>query len=471
MFSAITVFAQEKIELKKADKLTGKTENNETIREASGNVNFVQGNIIVYCNSAIQYVEANRVELRGNVRIYQDTVSLFTEKATYFGNDQKAICENGVTLKDPNATLRADYGIYTFSDYQAHFKGNVIIVNPQYRITSKELVYYRNTENSFCNGNVVVVTDSMVIKSEFLDYYKREGRTFARQTVSIERDSGVIYSDTLTNFALERKSIANGNVKLQSYKDNMIASGDYLENYQNILYSFIRGNAQLIKPEKNSDTLFIFSNVLESYRDTPQHYIAIDSVNILKGTFLAKSGKATFYVNQSDTLKDVVVLITNPIVWQDNMQMTADSIYAELKNKKIDKVFARKLNALPNTIFSFLLVQNGDTSFFKDRFDQIKGNHITILFNENKIEKVLVDSNSNGIYYAWDENKANGINIMQGQNMVINFDTAQKVAKVRIDIDPVGEYIPENLMSTVERFLPGFIVRRDKPDKEKLRKK
>ena len=60
---------------------------------------------------------------------------------------------------------------------------------------------------------------------------------------------------------------------------------------------------------------------------------------------------------------------------------------------------------------------------------------------------------------------------MQGQNMVINFDTAQKVAKVRIDIDPVGEYIPENLMSTVERFLPGFIVRRDKPDKEKLRKK
>ena len=114
LLASIAAYSQEKVELKKADKLTGKTENGETIREVTGNVHFVQGNINVYCNTAIQYVEANRVELIGNVRIFQDTLSLFTDKGVYFGNDQKAVCNSGITLKDPNATLRANKGIYTF---------------------------------------------------------------------------------------------------------------------------------------------------------------------------------------------------------------------------------------------------------------------------------------------------------------------------------------------------------------------
>lgn len=462
-------YSQEKIELKKADKLTGKTEGTETIREVSGNVNFIQGNIIVYCNTATQFVEANRVELRGNVRIYQDAVSLFTEKATYFGNDQKAICENGVTLKDPNATLRADYGVYTFSDYKAHFKGDVIIVNPTYKITSKELIYYRNTEDSYCSGNVKVVTDSMVIKSEYLNFYRRQGKTFAWENVSIEKDSGIIYSDTLTNYSFEKKSIASGNVRLYSYKDNMAVAGDYLENYDLTYYTLISGNAELIRPDNNSDTLFIFSNTIESYRSPPQHYIAKDSVNILKGQFLSKCGKAIFYV-KTDSTKDDVILENNPVVWQDNMQLTADSIHAEIRNKKIENLFARKLSVLPKTKFSFLIVENFSIDF-RDRYDQIKGNHITILFSNNKIERVLVDTNSNGIYYSWEDKKANGINIIQGQNMVIYFDTAQKVIKLRVDKDPVGEYVPENLINSVERFLPDFIVRTDKPEKEKLRRR
>lgn len=88
-----TVIAQEKIELKSADQLSGKVIDGQNVREATGNVEFTQGNIKVYCNSAIQYPEANRVELNGNVRIYQDTLSLMTSKATYFGDERKAICE------------------------------------------------------------------------------------------------------------------------------------------------------------------------------------------------------------------------------------------------------------------------------------------------------------------------------------------------------------------------------------------
>ena len=138
LFSCGILFSQDKIELKKSDKLTGKTVDGKTVREAIGNVHFVQGNVNVFCNEAIQYIDDNKIELKGNVKIYQDTLSLFTSKATYYGTDKHAVCEGGVTLKDPNATLRADDGVYYFNDAKAIFKGDVIIINPAYRITSKE---------------------------------------------------------------------------------------------------------------------------------------------------------------------------------------------------------------------------------------------------------------------------------------------------------------------------------------------
>ncbi|MBN1633615.1 MAG: hypothetical protein JW917_05575 [Ignavibacteria bacterium] len=456
------LYGQEKIELKNADQLTGKTEGEENIREATGNVHFVHGRVTVYCNSATQYIDQNRVVLRGNVRIYQDTISLFTDRATYFGNDSKAICQGGVTLKDPNATLRADDGIYMFNEAKAVFTGDVIIINPEYRITAKELTYFRNTEDSFCKGNVVVKTDSSVIKAEYLDYYRKQGKSYAREKVSIEKDSSVIVSDTLTDYANEKKSIASGNVLIKDYKSDLTAAGDYLENYEDKLFTLIKGNARLIQVDEDNDTLFIYSNILEAYREKPEYYIAKDSVNIIRGDFLSKCGIAYYYTGREEE-KDVVTLNIEPVVWQKDMQMTADSIYAEILENKINKVYARKLSYIPNSQYSFLISKSD--SLFEDRFDQIKGYNITMNFADDKLSIVEVDTNSNGIYYAYDNNKANGMNIISGDFMTIYFDEDQKVYRVKVTGAAKGEYAPEEKLNVVERKLPGFLLREDKPER------
>lgn len=461
LFSASAIYSQEKVVLKKADKLTGKTENGETIREVTGNVHFIQGNINVYCNSAIQYVEANRVELTGNVRIFQDTLSLFTERGVYFGNEQKAVCNSGITLKDPNASLRADRGIYTFNDTKAFFTGNVIIVNPTYKITSDELTYYRNTEDSYCKGNVVITTDSMIIKAGVLNYLRRQGITNAYDNASVIKDSVFISADTLKDFEFEKKSIATGTVMLKDLRNNGVVKGDYLENYSEKKYTIIKGNSQLIKPEENStDTLFIYSEILESFMEVPEYYIANDSVKIIKGEFLSKSGLAKYTKGIKDST-DSFALSKKPVVWQGNMQMTSDSIYGIIKNNKIQTVYAIKIWGLQKSEFSFLITQSD--SIFNNRYDQISGKKITIFFEDGKINFVKVDSTSNGIYFAYEDKKANGVNIIEGENMVIYFDTAQKVAKVKIEKNPVGKYVPENLINTINTTLPGFYIRRDKP--------
>lgn len=460
------LLSQDKIELKYSDKLTGKTENGQTVREASGNVHFVQGNVDVYCNTAYQYLEDNKVILIGNVRIFQDTLSLFTPKATYYGNEKRANCEGGVTLKDPNATLRATRGVYYFNEAKAIFDNDVTIVNPTYKISSDHLTYMRNTEDSFAKGNVIVVKDSTIIRAENIDFYKRQGKTYATEKVNIEQDSSIIYCDTLTDFSNEKKSVASGNVRLNNMKNNANVYGNYLENYENTKYTIIKGNAKLVQIEKEKekdiyDTLFIYSNIMESYRMLPEHYIATDSVNVIRDKFYSKSGYAV-YSKTFDKDVDKMSFYINPIVWNDNVQMTGDTIFADLKEKKLQTIYAKKIEGLKGSEFSFMLVENKDT-VFADRFDQMTGNDIIIHFLNDKINYIEVIRNANSLYFMYDNNKANGVNISEGTNIIITFDNEQKVDKVRIDKKPKGQYVPEVKISTVSLQLPGFNVRKDKP--------
>ncbi len=458
LFVSANVFGQEKIELKNAEELSGKIIDGQNVREANGNVEFVQGNVKVYCNSATQFIEANRVELHGNVRIYQDTLTLTTSKATYFGDDKRAVCEGSVTLKDPNATIQADGGVYSFNDRKAIFRGDVIVVNPEYRIASDELTYLRDSEDSFAKGNVIVTSDSAIIKADNIDFYKRQQKSVATGNVSIESDSTIITSDTATNYSADKKSFASGNVKIVSLNNNTVVFGNNIENFEKENYTILKGNAKLIQIEENKDTLHIYSDTMESYRTKPDYYIAKSNVEIIRNDFLSRCGTGIYYKEE-----EIISLSDNPIVWQENMQMTGDSIYAELPGKKLQTIYVKKLSSDSSSV-SFVISKNKD-EFFKDRYDQISGGDITLKFIEDKIEVIEVNQNSNSIYFLYEEDKANGLNKVEGENLFIYFDEDEKVSRIKVDINPKGEYVPEQIINSTGLTLPGFNLREDKPVK------
>lgn len=463
LFSALSLsFPQEKIELRRSDKLTGKTVEGKSIRVAEGNVFIVHGNVRAYCNTATQYLDENRVELSGNVRLFQDTLSLYTSRAVYFGNDSRAICEGGVTLKDPNATIRADNCVYSFNESKAVFKGDVIIINPEYRITSDELTYMRNTEDSFARSNVVVTTDSSVIKAEYIDFFKRQGKTFARDSVSIESDSTIIYSDTLTDYSDEKKSVASGNVRIINKANNVVVTGSYGENYERTNYSFIRGSAKLVQiDEKEGDTLFIYCNMLETFRNKPEKHVAHENVEVIRGNFLAKSDTAVF-AKTTDADKEEISLFPHPVIWQDNLQLTGDSVYAVIIRKKISYVYAKKLQGFAGSVSSFMIVEGKDVPF-PDRYDQITGDDIKIEFENDTVKFVSVFRNSNSVYFLYEDKKANGVNVVEGENMLITFNDKQRVSRIRVEKSTKGQYVPEVKISAVQLQLPGFKLRADKP--------
>ncbi len=200
------------IVLKNADIFVGKNINGEDIRECTGNVHFVQGNVLVWCDRAVQHLAKNEVELIGRVRILRDTVTLTAKRGTYYGNTKKAVCEDGVRLETSHVTLLADSGTY----------------------------------------------------------FTEEKKSFFHSHVSVVDSTTTIFSDELTYLEKERESIAVHNVKVINADNNVRLFGDYLEHFDETRYTRITEQPRLMQIDTSSkgviDTLVVKSILMESVR-------------------------------------------------------------------------------------------------------------------------------------------------------------------------------------------------------------
>lgn len=448
-----TLYGQDKITINHADSLVGKTIDGEQVREAVGNVSLTHNNVNITCNRVIQYYNLNKADLYGNVKVVQDTLTILAPQGTYYGNESKVVCPAGATLMDPKTTLKANYGVYLFNQDLANFRGNVRITdNTTYTITSDELDYYRGVQKSYARGDVKVVSDSSVIYSDNLVYEKLIGVSTATGNVKIESDSTVITSRKATYFEFEKKSIAEENVKIDFLTEDAVVYGDYAENYENRNYSFVKGKAKLIQTETKegkTDTTFIYSEKMESFRNKPEHYIAKDSVKTIRNDFLSVS-QSGYYFRDISGKGGVITLARDPVVWKENLQVSGDSIYAYFKEDVDDIYIIRS---------AFALQQNEIVS---SRYDQISGIFMHIKFLDNQVNYIQVDTNAASIYFVYDTNDPNGANRSTG-DVIKLFFREKKVDKVNIFGKPKGTYFPENLVNTDELRLLGFRIRTDKP--------
>jgi len=458
LVSSRTLFAQDKIILNHADSLIGKTINGEQVREAIGNVSLTHNEVKIYCNRVLQHLDKNRAELFGNVKVLKDTMSIYAPTGIYYGDESKVICPNGATLNDTKTTLKADYGIYYFITDMASFTGNVKVFDGvSYTITSDALDYFRSVNKSYARGNVKIVTDSSTIYSDSLVYEKLIGIATANGNVKIESDSTVITSDNLVYYERERKSIADNNVKIVSLNNNAVVYGNHGENYEHKNYSFVEGDAHMVQIDEpaeaggEEDTLFIYSRKMEAFRNKPEHYIAKDSVKVIRTDFYSSSG-ITYYFKDSSGTGGVITLSVNPAAWKENMQITGDSIYAYFQ-KDINDIYVNRSS------FAVQPIEN-----YQERYDQIAGVFMHMKFKDNQLNYIRVDTNAASIYYTFEDSIPNGVNRASGEIITLYFNNKQ-VEKVKVIGKPKGTYFPENLINTSELLLTGFKLRKDKPER------
>jgi len=159
LFSIVTFSQQSEVVTVVGDSLVGKTVNGENIREVIGNVIITQGDVIINCNKAIQYLSKNEIELIGDVIATQDTLVIKSEKGYYFGDNRIAQSDTTIYLSQPGMDLKANRGKYYFNDEFAQFFGNIVLNDSSFTLTSNELYYFKKDERVNAKTNVQDITE------------------------------------------------------------------------------------------------------------------------------------------------------------------------------------------------------------------------------------------------------------------------------------------------------------------------
>ncbi len=225
---------------------------------------------------------------------------------------------------------------------------------------------------------------------------------------------------------------------MYSKKDSLTLYGDEVFYFGEEKRAEVFGNAVIVKPLENGDTLFLSADTLYAFNDSINNNRKIIAQRNVRLLTKEMAGVCDSLV--VDMVDSMIYFRYNPILWNNENQLTADTVTAKLKESSIDSLWMNK-NAF--------IVSKNDLK----KYDQISGRDMVASFKESSIQRVDVNGNGESIFYADDEGKLVGMNDVDCSNMIILFADSNKVSTIDFLTDVNAKFIPPHeLKSDDERL-------------------
>ncbi len=474
--------SQKKVKLDHADSLKGSIKDGKRFDRLIGHVVFVQNTTHIFCDSAYFFRSENRLEAFGHVHITDDSVDitslrlqydgtkkiaylrqnvifeklkiakLYTEFLDYYRMKNEARYFNGGKLVDTTNTLTSKKGYYDVRSNLASFKTNVVGVNPDYTLTSDTLQYNSKMRKVYFRDFTTVKDSDGKMAYYQNGVYDTRKKFSNLNNGEMESPSYKIKGDAYFIDDVHKLYKVKGHVAMKSKNENMIIFGDdaFYDKKKGI--SKVYGNAFAAKVGEDADTLFLSADTLvsiENVNPKKKRLLAYHTVKIYKKDMQGVADSLA-YVSSDSTL----FFYHDPILWNDENQMTADSIHMLLKNKQINRIYM--------VANSFVVSQDS-----LKNYNQIKGRRMTTYFENKKIHHVIVEGNGESIYHALEEKKLKkdsllikitilaGMNKIVCSNMRIDFK-AGKVSNINFYVKPDASFFPPHEIKENDRRLKGF---------------
>lgn len=457
------------------------------LRDNSQQVHFVHEGINMWCDKAIYYEKENFIEAFSNVRMKQgDTINMTAKYVEYSGKTQLAFASGDVVLREPQSTLTTDtlhfdrtrqqayyntggkvvkdtsgtitstIGRYYLNQNKYQFVSNVKLVNPEYVLNTNRLDFYTETGFAYLYGPSTIIGTNSEIYCErgFYDTNRDIGNF--QKNARIDYDYRTIVGDSLYFDRNRSFASATNNIKVTDTINNSVVKGHYAEVFRDKDSVFITKRALAISVQER-DSIYIHSDTLmvtgpPEKRITRGYY----NVRIYKKDLAGKADSIhvdheiglTKMINLSRfSSSDAFATARKPVLWNMGNQMTGDTIHL------ISNVVTEKLDSLK--VFNNAFLVSKDT-LSEDGYNQVKGQRLIGLFEDNELYNVDIIKNAEVIYYSRnDENELVGINkSMSGKiNLQISDNTIDEIRMIQ-QID--GELFPESEFPKNGRLLRGF---------------
>jgi lipopolysaccharide export system protein LptA len=442
-----------------------------------------------------QYLKYNGIEkkalLTTKVRLTDGKSTLTTENLTYDVNLKLGTYLNGGKVVNKKTTLTSTEGNYYGDSKDIFFYKNVLLVQPNGTIRTDSLQYNTITEvSTFISPTIIKDKKGLTIKTKegFYDIKRKIANLYKRSI--IEDSTFSITADEIAIDSVNGLSEFRGNAVYRS-KDkkqgfDMIANNIKTNNKRSTIMAT---QIPLLIIKQGADSVFITADTLfsgrvidllkikkiPSLRPTPidttfNKSIIKDTVKVASVKPIIKKGNTKNLVDSaklnlvstppvdstlkyfeayknvkifSDSLQavgdslffsgsdSVFRLFNEPILWAQENQISGDTIYLFLKNKRPERLYV---------IDNALSISKVDSSIY---FNQVRGNSIDALFDSTgQVHFLTAKGSAENIYYAQDEQKGFvGVNKNSCDLIEINF-TDGKPKRVKFINNLEGGLLP-----------------------------
>ena len=471
---SISAFGQEskRIEIVQANTLEGTKIGNEEIRVLRGDVIFKQNSTLMYCDSALFYENSNSIDAFGNIRIQGPDAKMTGHVLHYNGNTKQAIITKDVKLTDDKMTLTtqtlnyntetniADYstggkvidrenvltsdkGYYYSKDKLVFYKDNVVLTNPEYIVHTDTLKYNTATATTYFYGPCYINStgkDSSYIYCEFGWYNTNTGKSYFSKNAFIQSKTNKLQGDSILYDRKSKVGNAFRNVQVTDTVQKVIVKGEYAYVDENSHRSFVTGRTELIKIFE-TDSMFLHADTLYAIEDTvniQKTYYAYKHARIFKSDLQGKCDSLVY-----STIDSTMRFYHDPVLWNNNNQLTADSISLILAGGTIYSMQLR-LNSF--------IISREDTV----RFNQVKGRDMTGYFSNNTLYKIHVIGNGQTIYYLRNKKQQiTGVNQADCSDLLIYINN-NKVERISLLYKPDATLFPIKETNPLELRLKGY---------------
>ena len=491
----IVISAQTLVYLERADNLLFDQNILPDARIVIGNVMFRHDDALMYCDSANFYEATNSLEAFGHVKMVQgDTLTGFGDKLFYNGNTKLARLRQNVILihhqsvlytdslnydrakdiayyysggkiVDDLNTLTSRWGQYTPYNKRAAFRDSVHLVNNRFTMDTDTLLY--DTEShvaELVSPTTILYEQETTIYSASGKYNTRseESELFERSQI-IHNDGKYMMGDTIYYDKQQSFGRLYGSIVLADSVQEITLTGNYGELYEADSpasvhpdwgsHGFVTHNAMLehwgdsLHTYMHADTLFTEEIALSDTlpKDSTYRRVrAYNGVRVYRSDMQGVCDSAVYLGHDS-----IAKMYGKPVCWNDNNQVSADSMFIYFRNKEVDYMHGKG---------TALCVQQHDLL----HYNQMSGKEIIAHVKNGDVYLVDVNGNAETVFFPVDEkdHTLTGCNRTQSSFVKVYVNN-RKVDHVLFTTSTTGTMYPMNQVSDAVMHLNTFFWAED----------
>jgi len=477
----------------------------------TGGGKIVNGKNVLTSKNGYYFAATRDAYFRNNVILTTPDALIKNDTLRYNSNSKIAYFYGPTNIYGKDDTLYTENGTYNTTNEQARFGKKNLYTQGSKSLTGDSLFYDRKAGYGKAMGHVTFIdtAEKAILKGGLGEYKKSDESILVTKNPYVviisETDSSKVDSIWMTADTLLSKVVFTRD--LIPYKqdeiipDNQISTKETPEiNTQDAIKPVMadqKGNRPALrngskKPEMDvtpdraeiateekipppvkipppnlekkkeksvkdtlnkkalSDTAQVVSSIKDSVStDTTRTrmIMAYHNAKIFKSDLQARADSMFFSYSDS-----TVRCYVNPMVWAQGSQLSGDTIYLQMKNKKLDNMLLNHNSFIVNT-------EDVDST----NFNQIKGKVITGYFKDNKLNNMFVDGNAESVYYLKEDSAYSGLNHMISSRLRIllkdnKLNNISAISTIEASITPMKDLKEE------DRVLKGFIWKpRDRP--------